>query len=239
MRLVNLSNLQPFQAVNLLSDPGSIAGPKVIPNCCQVRLNWSQPNGKQAHMFAYANWSGSPPLSTTVATNLFNQIFTGAAWSTLQPFLATTGSIQSLTLLDIRTTTGIEFTSTGAAQPGTSTGTAYPEETAICITLKTANRGQSGRGRMYLPILATTAGGAGGLIAAACVTAVTNWAANNLKPQIDSQLGQMSLALPARAAYTSPVTGRQFPARNAQTVPIIQVLCRDNHWDSQRKRGLR
>lgn len=239
MPLLNLDRLTPFQAVQFDVDGGRLPGPKIIPNCAMVRLNWQLADGKVAHNIAYAAWTGTPALSATLATTMFNAIFTGAAWAAMLPLLHPSASIQSLTLLDVRSITGVEFNSTGSAQPGTSTGTAMPDEVALCITLKTANRGQSGRGRLYIPGWAGNAMGSGGIAAAGTVTALTNWATNNLKAVIDSQLGSMSLGLPARQAYTSPVTGRQFPARNAQTVQVITATCRNNTWDTQRRRGLK
>jgi hypothetical protein len=96
-----------------------------------------------------------------------------------------------------------------------------------------------GRGRYYIPGFASNAVGAGGVIAAACVTAINNWAGNVANSGLSAIIGPQVLGLPARAAYTSPITGRNFPARNAQTVALTGVQMKDNHWDSQRRRGLK
>lgn len=234
-----LENVQQSAAINILSDPGYQPGPKIIPNACLVRLNWGLTDGRTGHNILYCQYSGTPALSNTVAQTIFAGISTGGTWTALAAFLAPTATLQGVTLLDVRSSTGTEFSSTGTAVPGTSTGTALPDEVAVCVTLRTSTRGPSGRGRFYIPGWASTATAAGGVVAATAVTAVNNWANTGLAASISSAIGPMVLGLPARAAYTSPVTGRQFPARAATTLPITSVAVKDNHWDSQRRRGLR
>jgi hypothetical protein len=92
---------------------------------------------------------------------------------------------------------------------------------------------------MYFPGWASNAVGTGGVIAPLAVTALGAWANTNLYANIASAIGAGVIAHPARQAYTSPATGRHFDARPAGTVPIVTVLVRDNHWDSQRRRGLK
>jgi hypothetical protein len=239
MPLIRLSDLEQFAAVNLNSDLGHIAGPKIIPNCAMVRINWNLTDGKVGHNVMYASWSGTPSLSATLAESLRAAFVAGTPWSTLAAFFGTTTSLASVTLLDVRSNNATEINSTGAATPGVSGGTLMPDEVAAVITLRTAGRGPSGRGRIYVPGWASNAQGSGGVMGAAVVAALTNWAVTNVKAAIDSQLGPLSLGLPARAAYTSPVTGRVFPARPAGTVVVTSVVCRNNTWDSQRRRGLK
>jgi hypothetical protein len=61
----------------------------------------------------------------------------------------------------------------------------------------------------------------------------------SLSPTISSNLGAMVLGLTHRAAYTSPITGRQFPDRPAGVIPLTGLAVRGNTWDSQRRRGLK
>jgi hypothetical protein len=69
------------------------------------------------------------------------------------------------------------------------------------------------------------------------VTSVQNWA--NGIPAIFTTNGlTLALGLPARSAYTG-TTGTPHPARVAATLPVTSLLVRDNHWDSQRRRGLK
>lgn len=237
-RLLALADIQQFAAINVLSDPGYDPGNRIIPNCALVRLNWSLSNGRVAHNILYASWSGSPALSTTLAQAMFAAMSTGATWSAHAGFLAASTSFTGVTLLDIRSTAGLEFNSTGLAVPGTSVSAAIPDESSFVITFRTAQRGPQGRGRMYLPGYATNALGTGGVVAAGAVTASLNWVISACGV-ISSQLGTQSLGLYKRKEYTSPITGRFFPARNAHTEPVTAQQAKDNHWDSQRRRGLK
>jgi hypothetical protein len=235
--MVALSSLEQFAAVNLNSDLGHLAGPKIIPNCAMIRLNWNLTNTKVAHNILYASWSGTPSLTVALADSLKTAFVGGATWTTLAGFIPSTTSLASVTLQDVRTATATEITSIAAATPGGAGGAAIPDEVALCLTLRTANRGPSGRGRIYVPGWAINAIGAGGVVGAAIVAALSAWGTTNLKAAIDSQVGPMSLGLPARAAYTSLATGRVFPARAATTVVVTSLSCRNNSWDSQRRRG--
>lgn len=237
-RIINLANISQFAATSL-TDPGYLPGPRTIPGACQVVLNWNIGDGKIAHNVLYAAYTGSPALSATLAQTVFAGIIAGSPWSTLAGFLATTTQLASVSLLDIRSTTGVLFTSTGSAAPGTAAGTALPDESAAVITLRTTSRGPSGRGRVYIPGWASNAVGAGGTIAAAAVTALGTWGASNLNTAIGLNIGSLSIGHFARQAYTSPVTGRHFDARPAGLVQLSTLLVRDNHWDSQRRRGLK
>lgn len=236
-RIVNLANISQFAAASL-SDPGYLPGPRIIPNACQVRLNWALTDGRIGHNVCYSSYTGSPALSSTVAQSVFAQMTAGATWTGLAGFLASTTLFTGVTVLDMRSSTATAFDSTGSAVAGTAAGTALPDEVAAVITLRTGSRGPSGRGRVYIPGWSSTAVGPGGVIAAAAVTALESWAVNSFFLGF-GVIGPMVLAHQHRQAYTSPATGRLFPDRPAGTVPITALPVRDNHWDSQRRRGLK
>lgn len=113
-----------------------------------------------------------------------------------------------------------------------------PDESAIVITLRTAVRGRSGRGRIYIPGWAAVAMAAGGIVSPGVVAALQGWATNGLFAAINTNVGAPVLGLPLRDEYTSP-KGTFHPQRPATTVPIIQYLVRNNTWDTQRRRGLK
>lgn len=221
-------------------DPGYVPGPKLIPNCAMVRLNWSMADGKLAHNVLYAQWTGSPALSSSIANSIRTAVINGTNWTTFLALVAPAVSFLGVTLLDMRDLLSSPIDSVQTAIPGTSAGTAMPDETACVVTMLTGRRGPSGRGRAYIPGLSGTAMAAGGVISSAAMTAVQTWFATNVSVNgISTNLGTHSLGLPHRAAYTSPKTGRVFPERPATTVGIIQSIVKDNHWDSQRRRGLK
>jgi hypothetical protein len=121
---------------------------------------------------------------------------------------------------------------------GTSSGVALPDEVAAVLTLRTAKVGRRFRGRMYLPNWASNALGAGNVIAGPAVTAYQAWADGPLHSGMNSNGLQWALGLHARVAYTG-TSGNQIAARNAETELITVQTVRDNHWDTQRRRGLK
>lgn len=237
VRIINLSNVTQFAAVNL-SDPGYIHGPKIIPNACQITINWQLGDGKTAHNVLYANYTGSPALGSALAEQVRVALTTGAGWTGLAAVLATSTLLTGVTLTDMRSIAGVPVPSTGSSTAGTAAGLPLADETALVLTLRTANRGKSGHGRIYVPGFAASAMAAGGVASVATTTALKAWADSSLSNAI-GVVGAPVLGLPNRAAYTSPVTGAPIPARPATTLPITAMAVRDNHWDSQRRRGLK
>jgi hypothetical protein len=238
-RLVSLDTFQQMAAINVLTDPGAIAGPIVVPSCTQVILRWALTDGKIGHCVLYGRFTGTFGLTQASANTLHNTLTTGGPWSALAPFIAPTASLAGVSFRNVDVPNQALIDSNTAAVPGTSTGTALPDENAVAVTLRTALTGPSFRGRYYVPGWATNAVGAGNVVAAAAVTALGNWSVNTVGPAI-SQAGLVwVLGLQERAAYTSPLTGRVFPHRAATSVNITSSVVKDNHWDSQRKRGLK
>lgn len=242
-RIVRLEDIQQFAAINLLSDPGHIAGPVYVPNCAQIHLVWTLADAKTGRNVLYGRYAGAFAGTVAQADAIKAALTTGANWTALAAHIAPTAQLTRVSIRNV----GVQGTpqpfidSTSAAAPGTSTGTALPDEVAACVTLRTASVGPSGRGRFFVPGWATTALGAGGVMAAPAVTALQNWASQLIGPALSSQGYTWVIGLPARNGYTSPTTGRIFPPRAATSAPIIAggVLVRDNRWDSQRRRGLR
>jgi len=237
MRVINLSNLQQFTAVNLSSDPGDVGGPVVIPNTIQVNVVWTLTDGKLAANVLYASVSGAFQPTVTIANNLLTGLNTGASWTALAAFMPNTLGLAGVRLRDVRTANQPLILSTAAAAAGSSASPALPDETAVVVTLRTALAGAQNRGRMFVPGWATNALATGNVIAAAAVTALNNWA-NTIPTVMSGQGMTFSLGLRERAAYTG-ITGTQHPARPARAQPITSQSVRDNHWDTQRRRGLK
>lgn len=238
IRVVRLDSLEQFAAVNLTSDPGYDPDIRTIPSCAEVRINWSLTDGKTAHNVLHCSYNGTPAFTTAVAQTVFAAISTGAQWTALAGFLAPTCSLSSVTITDIRSNVGLAFNSTGSAVPGTSAGTAMPDEVALVTRLNTNTRGKSGRGRAYQPGWASNALGTAGVVAPGAVTALTNWYTVAVNSAIGLNIGAVVIGLHSRKAYTSPITGKNFPARAPTTLPVTGYTV-DNHWDTQRPRGLK
>lgn len=236
-RIVPLDSLQSFAAVNVLADPGHIAGPVVVPSCAQIVLRFNLPAGKTAHTVLYGRYAGSFAGSPTQAQAIFAALSTGANWTAIQTRLHTATSFAGVDLRDVNTPNAPLISSTGAPVPGTGTGGLLPDESAIVVTLRTAFTGPGYRGRAYFSGWDALQVAAGGGIAAALMTALQNWA-QGFTSVFSGQGYTWVLGQPARAAYTGS-TGRQHPARPAQSTTISQAIVRDNHWDTQRRRGLK
>lgn len=237
MPVVRLEQLQQFAAVDLRLDPGAIGGPVVIPQCAQIVMYWNLESGRQGHIVLYGRYSGAFAGTTAQANSILTGLTTGGAWTALAAFLSTATTLGAITIRDVSVANQPLVSSTTSGASGSSASPSLPNEVAAVVTLRTALAGKSGRGRSYVPGFATNALGAGNVIAAAAVTALQNWA--NTWPSIISGQGYTwVLGLKARQAYTGS-TGTPHPARAATSVPITVATVRDNHWDSQRRRGLK
>jgi len=236
-RVVNLANFSQFTAINVLSDAGHIGGPVVVPNAVRVIIKWNLVNGKVAANVLGGQVAAGFAPTAAMAEALRAGFVLGGNWSTLAGFMPTGGSLASVTIEDIRGANIAPVVSTGSPTAGTSVSTALPSENAVCVTLRTAHAGIGYRGRMYIPNWATNAIGASDTVAPGAITAINNWT-----PQIQAQLTQQgitwALVQPARAEYTGS-TGTQHPARSAGVQALVSFATRDNHWDSQRRRGLK
>lgn len=239
MRLIALTDLQQFAAVNLSDDPGAIGGKLKIPFCVQITLRFQLFSGKVGHVVTYGKYVGPFSGNATTAQTIFANLSTGANWTAMASKLSNSVSFLGVDIRDLNVTDQPLFSSTGAAVPGTdAAGIQLPSEVCIACTTHTALAGKSGRGRMYFAGFTSSSQGAGDTVSAATITAINNWA-NTFFSVFNGVGYQWSLGLKERAAYTSPKTGTSFPHRDATTVPITTVACRDNHWDTQRRRGLR
>jgi len=236
-RVIALDNLKQFAAVELQFDGGAIGGPKVIPQAVEISLSWLLGSGKIGHNVLTARYSGAYAGTLAQANAIVTGLTTGGAWSALAAFLAPAVLLGGITMRDLGQPNQPLLVSTTNGQPGTSTGAELPNEVAAVITTRTAFTGPANRGRMYVPGWATNALGTGNIIAPAAVTALNNWG-STIAGVLNSQGYLWCIGHQARQAYTGS-SGTQHPARAAGTVPIVSVAVRDNHWDSQRRRGLR
>jgi hypothetical protein len=235
--LVRLDRLQQFAAVNLLLDPGAIGGPVVIPNAIQVTLRWTLASGKIGHNVLYGRTAGVPAPSVAMADALLTALTTGTPWLSFAARLSNSTALAGVTLRSVHEAGLPIFDSTGAAHPGTNAVLALPNEVALCVTLRTGGTGGQNRGRMYVPGYATDSVAAGNVASATVVTDTQGWA-NIIIPAFSGQALTLVIGQKARQEYIG-TTGTLHPARPAGTVVVTSLLVRDNHWDSQRRRGLK
>ena len=236
-RIVNLANFPQFTAINLLSDPGAIGGKVQVPQCAQIVLGFILEDGKVAHCVLYGRYAGAFSGTSAQANSILTALTTGGAWTALAAFWATTNGLNTCSIRDVNTVDNPIIQNTAGGALGTSASPSIANETALCITLRTAKVGPQNRGRMYIPGWATNALGSDNVAAAAVVTALQTWA-NTIPSALSAQGYTWSIGQKARAAYTGS-TGTQHPARDATSIPITSQVVRDNHWDTQRRRGLK
>jgi uncharacterized protein (DUF697 family) len=90
---------------------------------------------------------------------------------------------------------------------------------------------------MYIPGMSTDFIAAGNVIGATRMAELNAWA-GTITAALAAQGYTWVIGQPARAAYTG-TTGTFHPARAASSVVVTSATVRDNHFDSQRRRGLK
>ena len=238
MPIVRLDTAQQFLAINVLSDPGAIGGPYIVPQCARISLFFNQESGKAGKIILVGRYAGGFAGTPAQAQSILTALNTGAQWTALAAFLPTSTALNNVGIQNVAIAGQPVITATtGGGGAGTSASPSLPNEVAAVITKRTALVGKANRGRMYFPGWATNALGAGNVIAAAAVTALQNWA-NTVNAALSAQGYTHVIGQPARNAYTGS-TGTPHPARAATSVDVTALQVRDNHWDSQRRRGLK
>jgi hypothetical protein len=238
-RIFNVADFQTITAIQLLVDPGHDPAKLVIPNGVEVHIVWALEDGKFARNILGALVPPAFAPTPAIAEQFRAALVTGATWTAYAALLGATTALSAVELRDIRSVDQPLVPSTGPSTPGTGVGETLPNEVAACVTLRTALTGQGKRGRMYLTGFDAANLAPGNVIAPASVTAIDNWVGGNVGAAFPAISVQWALKNPHRLAYTSPTTGTAHPERAAAMVPITSATMRDNHWDSQRRRGLK
>jgi hypothetical protein len=237
LRLVNLSNLPQFTAVNLTADPGYDRGNRVIPACAQIRLSWFQEDGVIANNVLHASYVGLFAGTITQANAILTGLGTGPQWTALATFLATSTVLVQCTIRDLAVEHAPEISSNISGFPGTSPSSAMPNEVAAVLTLRTQFTGPQFRGRVFVPGWATNALGTGNVIAAGAMTDLNAWG-SIIAGVLAAQGYTFGIGHFHRLEYTS-ASGTHHDERPAGVEPIANVVVRDNHWDTIRRRGLK
>lgn len=217
-------------------DAGRIKGPIIIANCIEVDLLWNLASGKQVKNVLHGQVAQGFSATAAIAQAVYAAIIASASWTAWALDLHTTASFAGVQLRDLRTANMPFVLSTGAATAGTGAATALPPGASIVVTLRTASAGRGFRGRVYLPgldsVVLTAATGA--------ATATANTNAVNFITAVQTALTTsgitLSLAQPARAAYTG-IGGRALAARPAAVVNVTSIVARLTALTSQRRRS--
>lgn len=216
-------------------DLGAIAGPVVIPGCCQVVLKWVTPSGRQALNVLHASVPGGFAATTAIANAIHTALSTGAAWDALKALMGTASAFEGVRLLDLRAANNAPVDSTSTSEAGTSAADPLSPATSLVITLRTARAGPGFRGRIYIPNWTVDAVTGLAEANAGAVAALQAWA-NTIPTAFSGSSISLAIAQPARAAYTGS-SGTAHLARAAATQLVTQLVVRNGFWDNQRRRG--
>lgn len=223
----------------MAKDPGRTPGAITVPNCVQLRLNWTIPNGKIVHNVLHGRVAGGFAVTTAVAQAIYAALIASASWTAYKPFVNSACALSGVDLRDMRTVNQPIVVSTGATTPGTGAASALPPSVALCVTLRTALAGQASRGRVFLPGLDSVVDTA----ATGAISAAANTAAANFVTALQTAMTASSLTMciqnPPRISYTGAKSGTLHPARAAGTVDVVSVSTRSTTFRSQRRRALR
>lgn len=190
----------------------------VIPTAVQVRLHWTM-NGVDAYNVLGGAVAGGFAATQTIANNLGTAILGHFTTSGLAALCATTTSLISAGLRDVRTANQSEYVSAAAAVPGTGAGNPLPNEVAAVVTLRTALAGRRYRGRAYLGGFIVGENDATGRIVAGLNTAMVTFMTN---VQTDMAAQGITLAVLSRKYLLA--------------TPVASITARDTSWDTQRSR---
>lgn len=200
----------------------------VIPNGVEIDLAWIS-NGRIMKNTCFAEAPTSlaitPALADSITTAL-NSLFTSSGLVALQ---SSGGRGPAAQLRDVRDV-GFPLV-TGSVQGATGTGTTdlLPSQIAACLTVRTARAGRQFRGRMFIPGFVEIANDATNHMTAATKTALDAYAAG--LPNALNQSG-LQFSVCHRPLYlTDGSIGTPGSLQH-----VTQVVCRDNVWDTQRRR---
>ena len=217
-------------------DAGRIPGAAAVTNVLEIRCNFLLPNLKQANIFFHGYNATMPAVNAALAQTLFASL--SSTWSTnLATYMAAGTNPTTFFAVFVRDMTNPGypvFQSTGAGVVGTSASPAMPENVALVLTKNLNVRGRGAKGRAYLAGWATNADGGGGTAIGAAVTAVTAFGTGVFNA-IQAAGFTPAQAKPARAHYLG-VTGTEHLARAQNYATVSNYVCRDNIFDSQRRR---
>lgn len=237
--------MRPFAAVQtvygkLLSCPDwnivgrlPVAGPVQIPNCIEVRLMWAEGSRRMANVL-HGNLTAAGPLAPTLPETLFQAIKSASSTTAWLAHIAPAVELAGVGVKDLRQMYQVEYVSTGLPAPGTAADAALPLQSALVVTLRTAQSGQGFRGRAYMPGLTIgsladprTFNDTVSSAAKAFIDGVNSVMSTNGFPMVVAQR-----ALQAGTHHD----GSPWPARSAQVVPVVSTDIANKRVDTQRRR---
>ena len=115
------------------------------PDGARVVINWV----KGSETFSYVYYATKAGYDQAAQQQLADAV-AGVHNAALKAWFAAQVTYQNVTVYDARESDGVIVTSVLNTGPGTASQEALPINTAVCVTVRTAGRGRSSRGRKYI-----------------------------------------------------------------------------------------
>jgi hypothetical protein len=210
-----------------------VAGPVVIPSGIEVKLEWV--NGSRSFRnVLHGTYAGTRPVPPTLAETVFSAIKASASTTAWLAHLPAEVEFVGVSLKDLNTQHQVDNPSTSGAALGTAAGLASPLNTALVVTLTTAQSGAGFRGRVYLAGMVNEDQQSSTLwsaaVGAAAVAFIQGVQAVMLANGMPMAVGQH--ALNAGTHHD----GSPWEARPAAVVPVTGISIRNPRIDTQRRR---
>lgn len=189
---------------------------------------------KSVYCVTHALVPAGSSVTPAFVTSVFDSI--KGLWGTnLGPLCSTTTFFQPAFARDLRAAGLPLVQATSAAVAGTaSAADTLPRQIAACLTIRTNRAGRKYRGRNYWAGFAETANGADNHMSTAAKTAIDAFAAGFIAAH---NVNGIQLGVAHRPTAYDDITGLPISPGLGFTTPATQVVCRDNVWDSQRRRA--
>jgi hypothetical protein len=168
--------------------------------------------------------------------------------SNLKPIQPPGTNLIKVGLRDFRAPNQIEFLDTGPSEVGgEAAGQLLPAQIAMCITLRTALSGRSGRGRLYIPGWSETSSDASGTATTGAATAGVAFV-TGIKSAVEaSGMFMAVVSRPSdehivlrRTLVNGEQTEEEIISRELQKAGAVNdvtaIQARNNTWEQQRRR---
>jgi len=198
----------------------------VVPNGGQISLKWNL-SGQAAYNVLGLNVGAGALIDQNMANAVSSVVATAFAAAGYPSLLDQASSLDTIALRDLRGPNLPEFVGTSPGGIGSSIGEQVGNDRACLVTLRTAYAGKSYRGRVYLPMNASSALDT----ETSSYTSGATTAAKNFIDQIISGLaGNATIAGTLRLAVVSRKPGEE------RSSVVIRTEVRSPLVTSQRRR---
>jgi hypothetical protein len=206
----------------------------VVPDTVQCRISIADTQAGDLNIVTH----GLIPTALTVDVNLADALNTSLStlWANhLAAYCQPSTVFGSVHLRDLRQPNLPEIPSNNAGAPGSGVaGDILPHSLAAVCTVRTGKAGRSYRGRMYWGGFMETANGTAGHMTPAFKAAMDAFAAGWISA---FNIQGLQFGVTHRPTIFDPDTGLPIAPGLGFTTPAIIVECRDDVWDSQRRRN--